>query len=146
MVGIFCSLSPFSLWLHTGHLIFQCGTARKKWSIQQHSCYNFWHLAFLIANSTVYKSTNYTMRMVTASSATTLFPQATIGGRRSLVKGVSVKSSISGMVETRAEKLYVPSRHCSKQVDREDWKWRENRSMAYPTNACIHLVLISSLV
>ena len=38
-----------------------------------------------------------------------------------MVKGVSVKSSISGMVETRVEKLYVPSRHCSKQVDREDW-------------------------
>ena len=45
-----------------------------------------------------------------------------MGGRDSFARGVSEKSSFSGMVETREEKLYIPSRDCSKQVEREDCK------------------------
>jgi len=60
------------------------------------------------------------MRMVTAFLATTLSSQATMGGRNSLAKGVNEKSSFSGIVETREKKLCIPSRDCSKHVERED--------------------------
>ena len=122
VVDIFCTLSPFSLWFHIGTSILLCGTAWKKERKVHNNTNGSWIIndTLLIANSTVSRNTNHTIRMVAACSATTLFPQATIGGRWSLVKGVSEKSSITGMVEARVEKLHVPSRHCSKQVDRED--------------------------